>query len=92
MGFNDIFCKVKEKENAESLKSLDALIDNLSNLSGKELVMTLLENVIAGNMYDWGSNEIQEMITSGKLDFKQAKVYIDLVLGQSRKESSTKSF
>lgn len=76
MGFNDLFHEIKAKENQESLNRLDELLSKIDQLKGKELVTNLLENVIAGNMYDWGSSVIQELLQKGEMNFSQAKVIL----------------
>jgi type II pantothenate kinase len=76
MGFNDIFRGIKEQENAASLAGIHHLFSNIDRLGKDELVETLLNNILAGNMYDWGSAVIQEMLKRGELDFQSAKVSI----------------
>ncbi|KAJ3323933.1 hypothetical protein HDV06_000909 [Boothiomyces sp. JEL0866] len=73
MGFNDIFSKIKQKENSQALFGFSFLTSSLDKLSGKELVGQLINNILAGNMYDWGAADIQEMIKKGELDFKVAQ-------------------
>jgi type II pantothenate kinase len=78
MGFNDVFRGVKEAENASALAGIGHLFENLNQLKGKELLDTLLHNILAGNMYDWGSAVIQEMLKKGELDFQNAKAKIGM--------------
>ncbi|KAJ3310341.1 Pantothenate kinase 4 [Boothiomyces sp. JEL0838] len=73
MGFNDIFSKIKQKENSQALFGFSLLTSSLDKLSGKALVDELISNILAGNMYDWGAADIQEMIKKGELDFKVAQ-------------------
>ena len=53
MGFNDVFSKVKKGENSEALDGLGLLLSNLDKLEKSVMVETLIENILAGNMYDW---------------------------------------
>ena len=75
MGFNDIFLDIKSKENLQALELLDAHFANLDMINEEhKLIETLIDNAIAGNMFDWGSTLIQELIKTGKLSFDDAKV------------------
>jgi bifunctional damage-control phosphatase, subfamily II, fusion protein len=53
LGFSDVFSIIKREENATALLGLPALLKSLNELKGEELVQTLLDNVLAGNMFDW---------------------------------------
>ncbi|KND02525.1 pantothenate kinase [Spizellomyces punctatus DAOM BR117] len=74
MGFTDIFENVKKQENAAALEGLPKLLKRLDAMEdeGKKLD-NLIDNVLAGNMYDWGSTSVQEMLKKGELDFDTAK-------------------
>ncbi|KAJ1342952.1 pantothenate kinase [Batrachochytrium salamandrivorans] len=76
MGFVDIFHGIKHDENDSALQGLPSLLAKLDLLVGDELLDTLLENALAGNMYDWGSTAIQEMLKRGELDFSTAKAKV----------------
>ncbi|KAJ3367719.1 Pantothenate kinase 4 [Kappamyces sp. JEL0680] len=73
MGFNDIFHTVKEKENEAALKVVPEMFQAQDKLSMEELVDTLIFNILAGNMLDWGSTLIQEMFLKNGFDFTMAK-------------------
>ena len=88
MGFNDIFLDIKRKENMAALAKLQDHFKVLDSINDeKELIETLVGNAIAGNMYDWGSTHIQDLIKTGKLSFDQAKVIFALKLGENREFS-----
>ncbi|KAJ3130375.1 hypothetical protein HK098_002604 [Nowakowskiella sp. JEL0407] len=73
MGFIDIFQGVKHKETAAALEGLPLLLSKLDKMNIEELVDTILDNILAGNMYDWGSTAVQAMLKKGELDFNTAK-------------------
>ena len=75
MGFNDIFRDIKNTENMQALEKLDLHLKELDKIQDfKKLIEILVGNAIAGNMYDWGSTLIQDLIKTGKLSFSDAKV------------------
>ncbi|TPX61188.1 pantothenate kinase [Powellomyces hirtus] len=73
MGFNDIFAAVKKVENEAAIASLPALLQRLDALPEDGRFDALIANVLAGNMYDWGSTSVQELLLKGELDFESAK-------------------
>ncbi len=73
MGFSDIFHQIKIQETSKALEQLPGFLAALDQLPREDLVDTLLDNILAGNMYDWGSSEIQQMFSTGNFDFKSAK-------------------
>ena len=74
MGFNDIFRGVKEKENEAALKLVADMFKHQDGLEKGQLVESLIYNIMAGNMLDWGSTLIQEMFLKNGFDFNAAKV------------------
>ncbi|RIA98345.1 fumble-domain-containing protein, partial [Glomus cerebriforme] len=73
LGFPDIFANVKEKENKSALLRLPELlkkVDSLQSLEDK--IELLIDNMLAGNMFDWGSSQVLEMLKSGELTFETA--------------------
>ncbi|RUS17837.1 fumble-domain-containing protein, partial [Endogone sp. FLAS-F59071] len=74
LGFPDIFWKVKRVENQAALRGLRgmlAFVDAIKDERGR--VKLLIENILAGNMFDWGSNQILKLLKSGLLNFEEAK-------------------
>jgi type II pantothenate kinase len=54
MGFNDIFRTVKEAENKAAMEGLEVFLESLDAMEPVKMLNTVVENAIAGNMYDWG--------------------------------------
>ncbi|KAI9099415.1 fumble-domain-containing protein [Phlyctochytrium arcticum] len=73
MGFTDIFEHVKKEENAAALEGLPHLLHRLDAMPEDTQLEALIENVLGGNMYDWGSTSVQELLRKGELDFATAK-------------------
>ncbi|KAI8822569.1 fumble-domain-containing protein [Fimicolochytrium jonesii] len=73
MGFTDIFSAVKQNENEAAVAGLPALLKRVDALEEGQRFETLISNVLAGNMYDWGSTAVQELLRQGVLDFETAK-------------------
>ncbi|KAH6563329.1 hypothetical protein BASA60_010736 [Batrachochytrium salamandrivorans] len=69
---------LRKEPNAYGELTVRSLLNlpKLDLLVGDELLDTLLENALAGNMYDWGSTAIQEMLKRGELDFSTAKAKV----------------
>ena len=53
MGFRDIFEGIKRQENAAALEVLPKMLTKLDKLPEDIRIETLIQNVLAGNMYDW---------------------------------------
>src|SRR5205807_2679891 len=74
LGFPDIFAKVKRIENKDSLKQLPALLKWIDAITDPSTQITeLITNVLAGNMFDWGSASVLKLLREGSLDFNSAK-------------------
>ncbi|KAJ1969411.1 hypothetical protein IWQ62_000645 [Dispira parvispora] len=74
VGFRDIFAPIKEQETAAALQSLPHVLAEIDKLPDEESRLdALISNILAGNMFDWGSNAIVEMMEKGILDFDSAK-------------------
>lgn len=54
VGIYDVFEGVKKKEIATSLQEFPALVSSLDALKGEEKSRALVDNILCGNMYDWG--------------------------------------
>ncbi|KAJ3118657.1 hypothetical protein HDU96_010641 [Phlyctochytrium bullatum] len=73
MGFVDIFEGVKKAENEAALSILPKMFSECDEVPEEEQIEYLTDNILAGNMYDWGSTSVLEMLRSGELDFRTAK-------------------
>ncbi|KAJ3022346.1 hypothetical protein HKX48_006380 [Thoreauomyces humboldtii] len=73
LGFNDLFSVVKKAENEAALAGFEPLVNKLDQLEEEPKIDALLANVLAGNMYDWGSTAVQELLRKNELDFESAK-------------------
>ncbi|KAJ3213487.1 hypothetical protein HDU67_002821 [Dinochytrium kinnereticum] len=76
MGFVDIFEGVKKAENATALSILPKLLSDCDAVADEDILEYLTDNILAGNMYDWGSTSVLELLRSGELDFRTAKLKV----------------
>ncbi|KAJ3338808.1 Pantothenate kinase 4 [Gonapodya sp. JEL0774] len=77
MGFFDIYEHVKKQEREAALAAFARVIEKTDVISDpQERLTELIENVAAGNMFDWGSTKIIEMLKTGDLDFDSAKTKV----------------
>ncbi|KAJ3229620.1 hypothetical protein HDU81_005217 [Chytriomyces hyalinus] len=73
MGFNDIFDGVKKAENQVALAQYSSFITAADALPEREQIAHLTDNILAGNMYDWGAQSVQGLLRSGDFAFQAAK-------------------
>ncbi|KAJ2771449.1 hypothetical protein IWQ57_002210, partial [Coemansia nantahalensis] len=73
VGLEDIFAGVKQRETDAALAALPALLAQTDALPADEQVRQLLHNVLAGNMFDWGSTALREELAAGQLDLARAR-------------------
>ncbi|KAJ3386678.1 Pantothenate kinase 4 [Entophlyctis sp. JEL0112] len=73
MGFNDVFEEVKKNENDVALAQYLTVVNRIDASSEDQLIKHLTDNILAGNMYDWGSQPVKEMIQKGGFGFEEAK-------------------
>ncbi|KAJ1928581.1 hypothetical protein IWQ60_001914 [Tieghemiomyces parasiticus] len=77
VGFRDIFADIKAAETTAALQTLPKLLADLAPVTDPAARLhILIENVLAGNMFDWGSNAIVDLINSGELDFDSARAKV----------------
>ncbi|CAG8478211.1 6864_t:CDS:10 [Funneliformis mosseae] len=77
LGFPDIFAKVKTEENKLALLNLQEILNKVDSIqSVEDKIELLIENVLAGNMFDWGSSQVLEMLRKGELSFETAKAKV----------------
>ena len=73
LGFTDIFEGVKRSENEAALTMLPRVLEEIDSTPDELKLRLLLDHALAGNMYDWGSTHMLEMLRKGELDFQSAK-------------------
>ncbi len=64
----------KQLENDLALTQLPALIDRLDSLSWAERQMSIVCGILAGNVFDWGAQEVVSLMekADGGLSFEAA--------------------
>ncbi|OMH81380.1 Pantothenate kinase 2 [Zancudomyces culisetae] len=73
-GFRDLFFEIKQKETNDAIAVLPGLLSQLDQITDRrELVKTLLDRMIVGNMFDWGSTEISSLMVNHAMSFENAK-------------------
>ncbi len=66
--FADAYRSVKDAENAAALAVLPDLLAELDGIAdASERVLALIEGVLAGNIFDWGSRACVELYTNGTI-------------------------
>ncbi|MEX2673628.1 MAG: ARMT1-like domain-containing protein [Phycisphaeraceae bacterium] len=68
-GFDDPFLPIKQKENADALALLPALLTELDALPEAERLRRLIAGVFAGNIFDFGASEAIKLYEAGQVDF-----------------------
>eukprot|EP00212_Chloropicon_laureae_P002228 CAMPEP_0197489484 /NCGR_PEP_ID=MMETSP1311-20131121/4267_1 /TAXON_ID=464262 /ORGANISM="Genus nov. species nov., Strain RCC856" /LENGTH=895 /DNA_ID=CAMNT_0043033803 /DNA_START=51 /DNA_END=2736 /DNA_ORIENTATION=+ len=74
-GFKDTYIVNKESENAAALKVLPDLLAELDAMDESARLLSLIEGVLAGNIFDWGSQACVELYKNGTIleIYKQAR-------------------
>ncbi|VDP70521.1 unnamed protein product [Schistosoma curassoni] len=84
-GFGDVFCLQKRFENRGALSALMDRLSELSKLDWSNRQLSLIEGLLAGNMFDWGAAEaIQFLKEAPKNKFGAADFHVILDKVQSR--------
>ncbi|KAJ7567107.1 hypothetical protein O6H91_02G132200 [Diphasiastrum complanatum] len=65
--FKDAYLAIKQRENEASLAVLPDLLLELDNLDQDERLLAIIEGVLAGNIFDWGSRACVELYQSGTI-------------------------
>eukprot|EP00835_Amoeboradix_gromovi_P003710 NODE_256_length_12667_cov_0.196292.p1 type:complete len:622 gc:universal NODE_256_length_12667_cov_0.196292:11784-9919(-) len=65
VGFNDLYAIIKRKDNEMALARYTDTINALDRLYGEAKVKRLIIHVLAGNMFDWGSTEVSDLVEKG---------------------------
>ena len=66
-GFKDAYLDVKRQENAAALAVLPDLLAELDALQGRTRTLALIEGVLAGNIFDWGSQSCVDLYKNGTI-------------------------
>ena len=67
-GFKDAYFDVKRQENAAALAVLPDLLAELDALEeGERRLLALVEGVLAGNIFDWGSQSCVDLYKNGTI-------------------------
>jgi|TARA_B100001142_G_scaffold323345_1_gene373213 bifunctional damage-control phosphatase, subfamily II, fusion protein len=64
-GFRDAYFQVKKQENAAALAVLPDLFSELDGMLDEERLLVLIEGVLAGNIFDWGSQSCVDLYNKG---------------------------
>ncbi|KAJ2147465.1 hypothetical protein IW136_000121 [Coemansia sp. RSA 678] len=73
VGLEDIFAGVKKHETDGALAALHAVLREVDAMSESERPRVLLQNVLAGNMFDWGATQLRGVLAEGSLDLDKAR-------------------
>ncbi|KAJ2852220.1 hypothetical protein IWW36_000361 [Coemansia brasiliensis] len=73
VGLEDIFAGVKQRETDAALVVLPDLLKATDKLEIVERTRTLTHNVLAGNMFDWGSTDLRDALAKGALNLERAR-------------------
>ncbi|KAJ3374363.1 Pantothenate kinase 4 [Allomyces arbusculus] len=76
-GFEDLFYPVKQAENAVALRALPQVLHDVDALPDAHAqVLQLLDNALAGNVFDWGCTAILDQLADGSLDLVSARAKV----------------
>ena len=66
-GFSDAYFLEKQRENAAALAVLPDLLAELDGMKDEERLLALVEGVLAGNIFDWGSQSCVNLYKNGTI-------------------------
>ena len=66
-GFKDAYFDVKQQENAAALAVLPDLLAELDAMEDEARLLALIEGVLAGNIFDWGSQSCVDLYRNGTI-------------------------
>jgi type II pantothenate kinase len=66
-GFKDAYFDVKQQENAAALAVLPDLLAELDGMEEEARLLALVEGVLAGNIFDWGSQSCVDLYKNGTI-------------------------
>ncbi|KAJ1857962.1 hypothetical protein GGH12_000606 [Coemansia sp. RSA 1822] len=73
VGLEDIFAGVKQHETQAALDALPMLLRETDAMDKDKKPHVLLQNVLAGNMFDWGATALRGALAEGSLDLDKAR-------------------
>ncbi|GAV63798.1 DUF89 domain-containing protein/Fumble domain-containing protein, partial [Cephalotus follicularis] len=65
--FVDVYRSIKQRENEASLAVLPDLLAELDSMSEEARLLTLIEGVLAANIFDWGSRACVDLYHKGTI-------------------------
>jgi type II pantothenate kinase len=65
--FNDVYEDVKKQENESALLVLPDLLAEIDSLNDDERLLAIVEGVLAGNIFDWGSQGTLDLYRNGTI-------------------------
>ncbi|XP_034925979.1 pantothenate kinase 2 [Populus alba] len=65
--FVDVYRSIKQRENEASLAVLPGLLAELDSMTEETRLLTLIEGVLAANIFDWGSRACVELYHKGTI-------------------------
>ncbi|KAI9381280.1 hypothetical protein POPTR_015G077300v4 [Populus trichocarpa] len=65
--FVDVYRSIKQRENEASLAVLPDLLAELDSMTEETRLLTLIEGVLAANIFDWGSRACVELYHKGTI-------------------------
>ncbi|KAF3599237.1 hypothetical protein F2Q69_00033029, partial [Brassica cretica] len=65
--FVDAYRSIKQRENEASLAVLPDLLEELDSMSEEARLLTLIEGVLAANIFDWGSRACVDLYHKGTI-------------------------
>ncbi|KAK7089960.1 4'-phosphopantetheine phosphatase-like [Littorina saxatilis] len=71
--FPDPYSQQKQQENETALKQLPAHLTLLDSQSGKDLHLSIAKGLLAGNVFDWGAQEVRKLLEAGNFSFMDAQ-------------------
>ena len=63
----------KQQENEGALRQLPEHLKCLDNMTGDALQLALAKGLLAGNVFDWGAQEIRKLLETGNFSFLDAQ-------------------
>ena len=73
VGLPDIFEASKHEENEAALQALPSFLARLDQIPEEDMLLQIVQGVLGGNMFDWGSSQILELVRQNKLSFQSAR-------------------
>ncbi|XP_076453588.1 4'-phosphopantetheine phosphatase-like [Babylonia areolata] len=71
--FPDPYSQQKQQENEGALRQLADHLKFLDSMSGDSLQLALAKGLLAGNVFDWGAQEVRRLLETGTFSFLDAQ-------------------